>query len=90
MRTNTLLITALALCAAANAATAANPPTIEFDTLAPESNAEASHSVKNRAKVSPVRSEMVATLRPDGSVELRCAQHHDHSGDRVPDAERPR
>jgi hypothetical protein len=89
MRTNTLLVTALALCAAANAVTAANPPTVEFNTLAPESNAEASGSVKNRVKASPVRSEMVATLRPDGSVELRCAQHHDHSGDRVPDVERP-
>lgn len=90
MRTNTLLVTALALCAAANAAMATNPPTVEFNTLAPESNAEASRNVKNRAKASPVHSEMVATLRPDGSVELRCAQHHDHSGDRVPDTERPR
>jgi hypothetical protein len=90
MRTNTLLVTALALCAAANAAMAANPPTVEFNTLAPETLDEASGNIKNRVKASPVRSEMVATLRPDGSIELRCAQHHDHSGDRVPDAERPR
>jgi hypothetical protein len=84
------LLGALALCAAQSTIAAGDPVRIEVHALAPEANDKAALGARVDIKPSPVHSEMHATSRADGSIELRCNEHAAHAQVRQPRAERPR
>lgn len=82
------LVTALALCAAQSVVAAGEKPQVEFHALAPQASAKDLRSTTLKVKPSPVHTKMVATLRADGSVEMRCTEHHNHALERLPTTER--
>lgn len=85
MRRNTLMLAALGLSAAHASLSAAESLTPQFHRIAQPTEGTTKGPLKLVAKPAPVHTQMQATLRPDGSIELRCTEHHDH-----PDQQRPR
>ncbi len=92
MQTRISLFGALALCAAQLAIAAGDAPKIEFHAMAPEANDKLALGSRVDIKPTPIHTEMHATLRPDGSIELHCNDHvvHAPGHERLPTEERPR
>lgn len=85
MRRNSLMLAALGLCTAHTSLSATELLQPQFQRITHPTEGTAKGPLKTVAKPAPVHTQMQATLRPDGSIELRCTEHHNHS-----DQQRPR
>lgn len=74
------------LSAVQGAHAAAERPQPEFHNLAPQ-DVQSPLADRTKIKAAPVQTGMRGTLRPDGTVELRCVEEHQHAGEQRPDAE---
>ncbi len=84
MRRITLMLAALGLCATHSALSASGSLQPQFHHIAQPTEGTTKGPLKTVAKPAPVHTQMQATLRPDGSVELRCTEHHDHTEQKRP------
>jgi hypothetical protein len=91
MQARISLLGAFALCAAQSAIAAGDPHKIEVHALSPEASDKAALGSRVDIRPAPIHTEMHATVRPDGSIELHCKDHAVHASyDRPPTEERPR
>ena len=81
----TLMLAALGLCTAHGAMSATESPRPQFHSFAPLTEGTAKSTPRINAKPTPVHTQMQATLRSDGSIELHCTERHQHT-----DQQRPR
>lgn len=81
-----MALIALSLTAPQLSWAAGASPQPEFQAMSPQ-DLHAPLAKLSTAKAAPVLTEMHATLRADGSVDLRCAERHQHPHDQQPKAE---
>ena len=84
MRRITLMLAAFGLGATHDAMSATESPQPAFHRIAQPSEDTAKSQLKLEAKPAPVHTQMQATLRPNGSVELRCSEHREHRAQQRP------